>query len=140
MAKPSSGIAAIPKKAIGFVCGAAVGMPVSLVRRVIDEDKEGIKGMVGDTDNKFQRVTAGSFWLPFSMLLGACEAPVYGPLNSLSNVNRPFSKEQLGLGDHLLWAKDSSNGSNPIQSPGPAASPSPAASDGNGGVDTGNTH
>jgi hypothetical protein len=116
-------------------------MPVSLVRRVIDEDKEGIKGMVGDTDNKFQRVTAGSFWLPFSMLLGACEAPVYGPLNSLSNVNRPFSKDQMGLGDHLLWAKDSSNAATPSPAAGSSPAPAnPAAGDGNGGVDTSNMH
>src|ERR1700733_3735731 len=60
-AKSSSGIAAIPKKAIGFVVGAAVGTPVSLVRRISAENKEGIKGMVGDTDNKFQQVSAGSF-------------------------------------------------------------------------------
>src|SRR5271166_6246747 len=74
VAAPSSsaGVAAIPKKALGFVCGAAVGTPVSLVRRIIHEDKEGIRGMVGDTDNKFYRVSAGSFWLPFSLLLGGC--------------------------------------------------------------------
>ena len=97
----SSGIAAIPKKALGFICGAAVATPVSLVRRIIAEDKEGIKGMVGETDNKFSQVAAGSFWFPFSMILGACEAPLYGPLNSLVNVNKPFSKEQMGLGDQL---------------------------------------
>jgi hypothetical protein len=142
--KSSSGLAGIPKKALGFIVGAAVGTPVSLFRRIGAENKEGIKGMVGDTDNKFQQVTAGGFWMPFSLLLGACEAPIYGPLNSLSNINKPFSKEQMGLGDHLMWAKDSSNAnasSIPGASTPPAGSTPPAnsaAGNGEAGVDTSN--
>jgi hypothetical protein len=43
------------------------------------------------------------------MVLGVLEGPVYGPGNSLKNVNRPLTKEQMGLGDHLtsLFEKSS---------------------------------
>ncbi len=37
-------------------------------------------------------------WLPFSAFLGAGEAPVMGPVNSLRHYDKPFSKEQFSLG------------------------------------------
>jgi hypothetical protein len=106
-AKPTStsssqgltGAAAIPKKMLGFVFGAAVGTPVNVVRRTVWEEKQGVRGIVGDHNNKAAVVSAGAFWAPFSVFLGTCEAPFFGPVNSLKNVNKPFSKEQMSLGE-----------------------------------------
>lgn len=93
--------ASITKKAAGVIVGATVGMPVAVVRRTAIEDRDGIKGLVGDSDNKLAKGLAGTFWMPFSIVLGVLEGPLYGPGNSVRNVNRPFTKEQMGMGDHL---------------------------------------
>jgi hypothetical protein len=96
--KKSFSLARLPVYIAGIATGAAVGMPISLVRRCIWEEKQGIQGLVGDSQNKVAIVSAGVFWLPFSAFLGAAEAPVMGPVNSLKNYDKPFSKEQFSLG------------------------------------------
>ncbi len=88
----------LPLYLAGIAAGACLGMPVSLVRRTIWEEKQGIQGLCGDSTNKVAIVSAGAFWLPFSAFLGAVEAPVMGPVNSLRNYDKPFSKDQFSLG------------------------------------------
>jgi len=88
----------LPLYLVGIATGACVGMPISLVRRTVWEEKQGIQGLCGDSKNKVAIVSAGAFWLPFSVFLGAAEAPVMGPVNSLRNYDKPFSKEQFSLG------------------------------------------
>jgi hypothetical protein len=97
-AKKSFSIGQLPVYLAGIATGAAVGMPVSLVRRSIWEEKQGIQGLCGDSKNKLAIISAGAFWLPFSAFLGAAEAPVMGPVNSLKNYDKPFSKDQFSLG------------------------------------------
>lgn len=96
--KKSFSIGRLPVFIAGVATGAFVGMPISLVRRFIWEEKQGIQGLVGDSTNKAAIVSAGAFWLPFSALLGCSEAPVMGPVNSIKNYDKPFSKEQFSLG------------------------------------------
>jgi len=95
--KPFS-LGRLPAYVAGIATGAFVGMPISAVRRFAWEEKQGIQGLVGDSKNKVAIYSAGAFWLPFSALLGACEAPVMGPVNSLRYSDRPFSKDQFSLG------------------------------------------
>lgn len=114
-AQPNGSEASITKKAAGVLLGAAVGMPVAVVRRTAIEDRDGVKGLVGDSDNKLAKGLAGTFWMPFSIVLGVLEGPLYGPGNSIRNVNRPFTKEQMGMGDHLtsLLENESSSTATP---------------------------
>jgi hypothetical protein len=97
-AKKPFSLGRLPVYVAGIAAGAAVGMPISLVRRFVWEEKQGIQGLVGDSKNKAAVATAGAFWLPFSAFLGAAEAPVMGPVNSLRNYDKPFSKAQFSLG------------------------------------------
>lgn len=97
-AKKPFSISRLPVYLAGIATGACVGMPISLVRRFIWEEKQGIQGLCGDSKNKVAILSAGAFWLPFSAFLGAGEAPVMGPVNSLRHYDKPFSKEQFSLG------------------------------------------
>jgi hypothetical protein len=88
----------LAKRVLGFTVGAVVGAPVCVVRKSIDEEKYGIAGMIGNTDNKSAQVSAGAFWLPFAVFTGTVEAPVYSIMNSLK-ADEPFSKAQFSLSD-----------------------------------------
>ena len=96
--KSDFSIMSIPKYTAGIITGTIVGVPVNLVRRTIWEEKLGIKGLCGDSTNKFAQVSAGAFWLPFSLFLAGCETPVCSPVTSLRYYDKPFSKEQFSLG------------------------------------------
>ncbi len=91
--------ATLPFKSVAFAVGAVVGTPICMARKIVDEEKDGIKGCVGDTDKQHMRIIAGMFWLPFAATVGAAEAPVYSTINSLVNADKPFSKDQFSLGE-----------------------------------------
>lgn len=94
-----SGLKAFPLKVLGFVTGCAVGVPVSVVRNPISEEKWSIDNWTGDNKDK-PRVTvpAGLFWAPFAVIDGVILAPFSAVKYSAKNFNKPFSKEQFGLG------------------------------------------
>jgi hypothetical protein len=96
--KSDFSVLSIPKYTVGVIAGTIVGVPVNLVRRTIWEEKLGIKGLCGDSTNKFAQASAGAFWLPFSLFLAGCETPVCSPVTSLRYYDKPFSKEQFSLG------------------------------------------
>ena len=109
----SNNDSSVPKKTLGFIVGAAVGAPASVVRRTVAEEKYGVQGLIGDSNSKLAKISAGTFWLPFSLVLGALEGPVYGPANSLRNIKRPLTKDQMGLGDHLTSAFEKTEAKKP---------------------------
>lgn len=97
--KSSSSKASIPTRILGAVVGAFVGTPICFVRRSISDEKEGIRGIIGDTDNKVALVSAGAFWLPLGVATGFLEAPCYSFKHSMCHTDKPFSKEQFSLGN-----------------------------------------
>jgi hypothetical protein len=97
----SSPSASVPKRVLGTVIGTFVGTPICAVRRIAYNEKYGLHGMIGDADNKLAIVSAGAFWMPFSVVIGAVEAPCYSFKHSLCNNDKPFSKEQFSLGNDV---------------------------------------
>jgi hypothetical protein len=89
--------ASIPKRILGAVVATVVGTPVCFVRGAIADEKGGIQGMVGDTENKVALVSAGAFWLPFGLTTGFLSAPFSSFKHSMCNTDKPFSKEQFSL-------------------------------------------
>ena len=85
--------------AAGVVLGTFVGMPIAAVRKSVDEEKEGIRYMAGQTDQKVVLVPIGLFWAPLAILTGVLEAPIYGPMDAFKHYDKPFSREQFSLGD-----------------------------------------
>lgn len=96
--KPHSNVS-FPKRVLGVLVGAAVGTPVCAVRKSIWETKYGADGMVGESDNKFLRYAATTFWLPFGVVTGLMEAPAYATINSLAYSGEPFGKDSFSLGE-----------------------------------------
>jgi hypothetical protein len=99
--KSSSPKPSIPKRVLGAIVGTVVGTPVCIARRILWDEKDGIRGIVGDTSNKVAIVSAGAFWLPFSITTGCVEAPCYSFKHSMCNTDKPFSKEQFSLGNEV---------------------------------------
>lgn len=97
--KSSSGSRSWPARIAGVIVGSVVGTPVCAIRKTIDEEKYGIQGMVGDTDNKLKKVAAGVFWLPFSVLLAPAESPICATVNAMRESDKPFSKSQFAISD-----------------------------------------
>lgn len=99
---PSSSAAAtkvsMPKRLAGCLAGTFVGIPVCMVRRSKYEDWYAVHGMIGDSDNKFARITLGALWYPFAVVTGVCESPADGTINAVRNSSKPFSKDQFSLG------------------------------------------
>src|SRR5579883_3323275 len=73
-ARTSLHLLSAPKAIAGFFAGAIVGTPVCVVRKSIDEENDGIQGMVGNTDKARFKIPAGIFWLPFATVTGTLEA------------------------------------------------------------------
>jgi len=88
----------VPKRVLGAFVGTVVGTPICFVRRAAWDEKEGVRGIIGDTNNKVAVVAAGAFWLPFSVVTGFLEAPCYAFKQSMCNTDKPFSCEQFSLG------------------------------------------
>jgi hypothetical protein len=91
--------ASVPKRILGAVVGTVVGTPICFVRGSIADEKSAIQGMVGDTDNKVALYSAGAFWLPFGIATGFLSSPFCALKHSMSNTDKPFSKEQFSLND-----------------------------------------
>ena len=89
----------VAKRVLGIVVGTVVGTPVCVVRKTIDEEKYGINGMIGTSNNKKAQVAAGLFWAPFAVFTGAVESPAYAAINSLNATDEPFTKSQFSLSD-----------------------------------------
>ncbi len=97
----SSSKASVPARILGAIVGTVVGTPVCMVRRTIWDTKDGIRGIVGETDNKLAIYSAGAFWFPFGMTSGVLSGPFYSFKHSMCNTDKPFSKEQFSLGDQV---------------------------------------
>jgi hypothetical protein len=95
----SSPPASVPKRILGAVVGTVVGTPICFVRGSIADEKGAIQGMVGDTENKVALYSAGAFWLPFGIATGFLSSPFCSLKHSMSNTDKPFSKEQFSLND-----------------------------------------
>jgi hypothetical protein len=94
-------VAAIPKMAAGILVGTLVGTPIAAIRKSKSEDLEAMHYLAGDTEQKVVLVPAAAFWLPFAIITGVIESPVYGLMDSVKNYDKPFSKEQFSLGEKL---------------------------------------
>jgi len=92
--------ASLPKKAIGFVVGSLVGLPVCIVRNPVSEEKWSIDNWTGDNKDK-PRVTipAGIAYSPFAVIDGILLSPFSSLKHSWQNFDEPFSKEQFSLGE-----------------------------------------
>ncbi len=100
--KKHFGLSALPMRVCSIVAGTVVGTPVCMVRCSIWEEKYATRGMVGDTDDKFLQVAAGTAWVPLGLLTGIPEAPFSALKRSYINSDKPFSKDQFSLG-HIDW-------------------------------------
>jgi hypothetical protein len=100
-AQKSSSNKSVPTRILGAIVGTFVGTPVCFIRRSVWDEKEGVRGIVGDTNNKLAVVSAGAFWLPFGITTGLLEAPCYSFKHSMCNTDKPFSKEQFSLGEQV---------------------------------------
>jgi hypothetical protein len=98
-AASSSLPASVPKRILGAVVGTVVGTPICFVRGTIADEKSAVEGMVGDTENKVALYSAGAFWLPFGIATGFLSSPFCSLKHSMSNTDKPFSKEQFSLND-----------------------------------------
>ncbi len=86
----------MPKKIFSVATAFFIGTPVCVVRRSKYEEWYGVHGMIGDSDNKYKKVLAGTFWLPFAVITGTLEAPFDALGNGL--MYPAFSKDQLSEG------------------------------------------
>lgn len=84
------------KKLLSVATALFVGTPVCVVRRTKYEEWYGVHGMIGDSDNKYKKVLAGTCWLPFAVTCGTAEAPFDALTNGL--MYSAFSKDQLSKG------------------------------------------
>jgi hypothetical protein len=93
------GIGKYPARAVSFILGAAVGIPVAIVRKTPGEVVTATKDLVGETDNPFILVPAGMvFGVPAGLLSGTLLGTFVGAKNALFS-DEPFSKESFSLDD-----------------------------------------
>jgi hypothetical protein len=96
--KPAGPKVPFTRRVISCVTGTAVGIPVCMVRRSKYEDLHAVKQMT-NTDNKVAKGALRAFWMPFAIVTGVCESPADGTINAIRNSSRPFSKDQMSLGE-----------------------------------------
>ena len=95
----SDGIGKYPARALSFILGAAVGIPVAIVKKTPGEVMTATKDLVGETDNPFILVPAGIvFGVPAGLLSGTLLGTFVGAKNALFS-DEPFSKESFSLDD-----------------------------------------
>lgn len=99
-APKSSSSPGLALKALGFICGSIVGVPVSVVRNPIIEEKYGKEQLSCGSEQPRVTVPAGIFYFPFALATGVVEAPFSAVKHSWQNADHPFSKEQFSLGDN----------------------------------------
>ncbi len=88
--------ATLPKKVFSIATALFVGTPVCIVRRTKYEEWYGVKGLIGDSNNKCKKLLAGIVWLPCAVICGTGEAPFDAVANGL--MYPAFSKDQLSQG------------------------------------------
>lgn len=101
-AKTQAVHSSLAKKTFSAVAGFIVGTPVCMIRKPIDEVKEGITGATGNSHDKRQTIPAGILWAPFALTAGVLEAPLFALDNCLVHCTKPFSKAQFSLSDKKL--------------------------------------
>lgn len=89
----------LPKKALGFLTGCVVGIPVCCVRNTIYDEKYAVKNWTGDTDVTRLKILTGVVWAPFAASEACGVSPLLAMKHSAQHFNEPFSKAQFGLGD-----------------------------------------
>jgi hypothetical protein len=85
------------KKLFGVISGIAVGTPVCMVRKPMDEDKYAVADLTGNSTKGRAVLPTAVIWAPFSVVQGVLEAPFFAFNNSIVNYDKPFSKEQFSL-------------------------------------------
>jgi hypothetical protein len=95
----SNSVEQLPVKALGFLVGSVVGIPVCAVRSTIYDEKYTIRQWTGDSDQKKLTIPAGVFWAPFAVFTGVGSSPLLAIKHSGKKFNAPFSKGQFSLGD-----------------------------------------
>jgi len=105
--------ASLPKKCLGVVVGAIVGMPVCAVRQPLAEEKYAVASqMNGNNPKPRAKIPVGIFWLPFATAAGLFEAPWLAVGNSVLNYDKPFSKAQFSIVDTPSKATGASSPTN----------------------------
>jgi hypothetical protein len=99
-AKTNTSSASLAKKTLGFIAGSIGGIPVSMVRNPVYEEKWSVDNWTGDNKDK-PRVTvpASIFFAPFAVADGILLSPFSAVKRSWQNKDNPFSKEQFSLGE-----------------------------------------
>jgi hypothetical protein len=96
------GDAGLGGRLIGFPAGILVGVPVAIVRRTGIEIKQGVKDLVGDTDNWFIIGPAGVLAVPYGGVSGGIGGVLYGVKNAWVGAgDQPFGKDSFSLGDNV---------------------------------------
>lgn len=96
------GDAGLGGRLIGFPAGVLVGVPVAIVRRTGIEIKQGVKDLVGDTDNWFIIGPAGVLAVPYGGVSGGIGGVLYGVKNAWVGAgDEPFGKDSFSLGDNV---------------------------------------
>ncbi len=88
-----------PKKCVGVLVGAFVGMPIAAVRMSLREEKYAVKNIDNGCNEPRVTIPTQIFWAPFATAAGVFQAPWVAIGNSYLNYNRPFSKAQFSIVD-----------------------------------------
>lgn len=100
--KSGGGDASLAGRLAGFTVGLVGGIPVAIVRRTGIEIKQGVKDLVGDTDNWFIIIPAGTLAVPYGAVSGGASGVMYGVKNAWSGAgDQPFGKDSFSLGDNI---------------------------------------
>jgi hypothetical protein len=95
----------LPTKIAGAAAGIIVGVPASVIRKPIDEEKYGINSMVGKTKKGRTTIPTGMLYSPFALISGTLEAPFFALNRTIVNFNKPFSKAELSLTESKVSEK-----------------------------------
>lgn len=89
-------------RAVSFVAGSIVGMPVAIAREIGGETKIATRDLVGETNNWFKIIPA----LPMGFIGGCLSAAPQGLMFGVKNAwegshDEPFGREAFSLADEL---------------------------------------
>lgn len=93
-------VVGMPLKAVSVAAAVVVGTPIAIARKIGNNTVDMTKNVAGDDNNPVMTGLSGIVAAPIGVVAGAVEGSYYGVSNAVTNVDKPFSKEQMSLGEY----------------------------------------
>lgn len=91
----------VPVKSAGCFVALAVGTPIAIGRISVKRYHEYIED-VNDAEGTAGKAGGVVYALPMGFGEGFAQGLYYGPRNAFANFDKPFSKDQMSLGNEII--------------------------------------